>query len=102
MTIDAEVHPKASTSKGIPGKIIPAVSAILPSMAANVSLVTFTSFLIRLWYKDIPGIKDNRVLYFGLKQILYPSAATISCLRAIALPEITVVEKWMLLKEGSD
>jgi hypothetical protein len=46
MTIDAEVHPKASTSKGIPGKIIPAVSAILPSMAANVSLVTFTSFLI--------------------------------------------------------
>ena len=48
MTIDAEVHPKARTSKGIPGKIIPAVSAILPSMAANVSLVTFTSFLIRL------------------------------------------------------
>merc|ERR1719219_1113418 len=36
MTIDAEVHPKARTSNGIPGRINLVVSSILSSMAAKV------------------------------------------------------------------
>ena len=48
ITIEAEVHANATTSRGIPGKILDTASSKRSFIADKVSLVTWTSLRIRL------------------------------------------------------